>query len=1343
MVTQTHSSSTTLASSVLGQGSPSTPKVWNSPAFLKRSSLPYSTYFDTKYNPFHYEDILESGRDKRLKLGPKGYEWRSAGSKPHPESEAGPMLPRGSSNINLDDVERTQTTRFSPPGERDLSLESEKTTRHNTPDSFSDSVEVDDHIETMLNEDAYKRLHHREGADVQSGEDRQDLSMEETAQDRVKGSSPHTIVLPREDFQPARVVDKEGKLNSAQRNEAPIQNEDDSKPKPTPDVTAIGHEMAEDSGTAASQNLGVSTPERQVPFLESPVSTARPSINCQDALLVGKDKSCTDTEVSREVSNRDSTATGSESVHENQRNNSLESKDVESGSDASEDATAASSLRSHSQDLHNENPDQLDLTPKNAATALSSNSQQSEMSPIPSSSSPEEVASSSIVVEDLKSDGSSSFADKDRQYDRTGNIAFHYTRNEGQLDSTVFSSPSQQRLEGAFSSMGNRSSTPNSQDRPRGEANVSLEERHTELIGIAIEAKSAPRTEAIQVENSQTEKNTDESLMISEHCEKEQLEKAIVTKLEVESSMEHKDDSSSASPAHVRTLISDKIPAPCWPSGAELQRDFGPTKEDYHNEYRSNSISTDVNFTFNNDDQKSNSKAMKTEPTQKYIDESPQKGTIFEDEISSGHELTSAQRDNEAEAVKFPTKPEIEIVDLESESENENEYDGVANGQLAPTEIENTGDVPFYDDRGAKDKDSESIYEHIAHPITNRKEGADEATGGDVMTPTINNNQKVDHLDHQFDQSSSALSNSAGSGQISAEQRFSKDDPSLHKSNSESAGSPLLSISSQDQNTSKISANTIYETQLFTPAASQQPKSFIPESTVPKVQSPNNELSTPSMTQTSTDPPARSDTPKGKSTPSATQSSLISEESISSIVKEQSFGDLDSPSTEMSTAPPLKSSTADETHLVVEELRAIRSRSTKRALARKTTDRLSSASPWFTPKELGQIKQVSDSEGELESVYSSDQESSIEESSLPPHSSPPDPTQNNSISEPSPSGLRTALSYYAPLSTLLSHFNNPTSVLATVHSFNTITRSVSGPRDYHQSLYLTDPSSVSCPLTLARIFRPNELALPNLVQGDAILLRNFKVQSFQNRVGLLSTNSSAWAVFRQDTEVQVRGPPVEFGPEERSFARALWNWWASVRTEHGKGEILQTPIVFIENKEEETHEAIKDERKSKPHTIPSIIASKQIATKTHARKPDVSPSPKLPTKDEATAQRTPTRKRTRSVSTQDASSSPVSDLHTLRDGTSYESWPHESSPDREVFAHRGGHTPTRTPPKRRRIITTIEASKLSPGSDRHVLRDGTSYESTPEKIMRRPGVNYHELRDGTTYVDDDGGGDMM
>lgn len=1279
---------------------------------------------------------------------------------PSPEREAGPILHGSSNNLNPDYVERTQTTRITPPGEGDLFLERatlEKTTHHNPPDSFSYSVQVVDQIDALLNEDAHKPLHHREDTDIQSGEDRQNLGVEEIAFERAKGNSPDTSDLPREDSQPIRVIDKDSKLNPTQRNEAQ-KNEQDGLPKPTLEVTVTGHEKTEDTRTAVSRNLGVSTPEKEVYSLVSPVSTARSDITYQDALLAGKDKSCADAEVGREVTNSLSTATGFENFHENQRSICAEAEDVESGSDANEDVTAASSLRRHSQDLHVENPDQLDLTPENTPTMLSSKLQQSGMSPILSSSSPEEDASSSIVVEDLQSAGSSSFADKDLQYDRTSNIALQYIRNEGKLDSTVFSSPSHQRLEGAFSSTGTGSSILNGEDRPWREATLSIEEGDSGLIGTATEAKSSPRNEAaIQSEEPSTKKNTDESLMPPEQREKELLEQDIVMKPEGEPSMESEFDSSSASPAPVRNdraWPNEEIPAPLWPSSAELQRDFGPnncqthslqTKEEYHKGYRSKSINTDINSTLNNDEQKSNSTAMTIEPTQKSIDES-QKSTTFEDEISSGHGINSAQRDNEAELAKFPTKPEIEIIDLESDCGNENEYDVVSYSRLAPTEIVNAGNAPFDNDQEAKDGDSESIFRHISRPVTNRKEGADEAIGYDVMASTINSNsQKEDHhSDHHMGQSSNAPSNPAGSGQNSAVgESFSKYDPSLHESGSESADSPMSSDSSLDQKNPKNRANPISETQLFTPVASQRQKGFTPEPSAAIVQPLGTELPTPSMTQTSTAPLVRSNTPKEKRTPSPKQSSLISEESILRIVKEHSVGDLDSPSTKISTAPPLNPSMPDEKHLVVDKLKAIRSRSTKRALARKTTDRLSSASPWFTPKEPAQFRQVSDSEGEIESVYSSDQESPIQEGSLHPGPSPPAPTQNHSISEPSPSGLRTGLSYYAPLSTLLSYFNNLTSVLATVHSFNAISQSISGPRDYHQSLYLTDPSSVSCPLTLAQIFRANEIAFPNVIQGDAILLRNFKVQSFQNRVGLLSTNSSAWAVFRQDSEVQVRGPPVEFGPEERSFARALWNWWASVRTEHGKREILQMPIVFIENKEGEAHELIKDESKSKPHILPTGVASEQNPTKTHARKPDVSPSPKPSHKDGETAQGTPIRNRTRSISTQGTNSSPVWDPHALRDGTSYESEPHEPSPGRDIPAHGGGHTLPRTPPKRRRNINTSQASKLSPSADRHVLRDGTWYESMPEKMLRRPGVNYHELRDGTTYVDDDGGEDIL
>lgn len=1172
------------------------------------------------------------------------------------------MLRNISNNLNPYDVEGTQATRLSPPpGGGDVFLErapTENTTDNGSSDIFVDSVQIVDQNDDLLNEDACKPIHQRQVADIQSEEDRQTLGLEETAYERVKDNFPHTSELPGEDFQPISVIDKEGKLDAAQRNEAHIQNEQEFIPKPTPDVIVAGRERVEDTGMATSREL-VSTPEKQVHFSGSPVSTASSNSTPQDALLEGKDKSCTDAEVGRDVSDGLSTAVGFENVHESQRNLYPDAEDF------SEDVTATLSLLSNNQDMNNEYPDQLDLTPDNAATILGSDSQQSGMSPLLSPSSPGKDAPNSIVAEDLLSDGSSSFADENLQDDRSSSIAFQDIRKEWQLNGITFLRLGQERPEGAFSSMGSGSSRSNS------------EEQYTELIGIAAEGKLSPGTEAIHAEDPSLEKTTDESLMLSEQNAKELLEKKIATKPEVESSMEYKVDATTIGPA------------------------------------------------------------------QRSKDESPRKETKLEDDIPSRHEITSAGGDNEAQLVTLPTKPETEIIDLESE--NENEYYGAPASQLVkdaastPIEIENTGNGPFEDDQIAKARDNESILRQIPRP-GNRKEGADETIGVDVMVPNINNNnQKVDHhADHHMEQSSITLSNPAGSGQIPAvKQSLSKEETSLHESDSDSRGLARSSLLALDE---KIPKNITYETQLFTPAASQPQRDFALDPSAAIIQAPDNELLTPSMTQTSTAPPMRPNTSMEKPTPSSSkQSSLISEESISGIVQERSSDTLSSPSTKIGTTPLSRPATPDQKHLVVEKLKAIRSRSSKRALARRNMDRSSSASPWFTHKEPSQFTHVSDSEGELESVDSSDQVSPIREDSLPPAPSPPAPTQEHNMSELSPSGLRTALSYYAPLATLLSHFNNPTSILATVHSFTPIARSITGPRDYHQSLYLTDPSSVSCPLTFAQIFRSNEIAFPNVVQGDAILLRNFKVQSFQNRVSLLSTNSSAWAVFRQDTEVQVRGPPVEFGPEERSFARGLWNWWASVRTEHGKREILQMPIVFIENKEEEARKSFRDERKGKLHIVAKGTASTLKPTDTYAGKPNLSPSPKPPAKDRGTAQKTPTRNRTRSTSTQGTNSSPASDRHTLRDEAWYEPGPHEPSAGPVVPAHGQGYTLTRTPPKRRRKTTAT--SQSSPSTDRHVLRDGTSYESTPEKMVRRPGVNYHELRDGTTYVDGDGNGD--
>ena len=177
-------------------------------------------------------------------------------------------------------------------------------------------------------------------------------------------------------------------------------------------------------------------------------------------------------------------------------------------------------------------------------------------------------------------------------------------------------------------------------------------------------------------------------------------------------------------------------------------------------------------------------------------------------------------------------------------------------------------------------------------------------------------------------------------------------------------------------------------------------------------------------------------------------------------------------------------------------------------------------------------------------------------------------------------GLRTPLSYFAPLSTLCSHFSISISTLSIIVSSTKPERATKGPRDYTMTLYLSDPSlhqqqsssppstpyfkpSESSSTVTAMLFRPHLSALPTLQVGDAILLRNFKVTSLKGKMGLTSTESSAWAVFQRDKgwEPSVRGPPVEFGPEERAYASGLGRWWGSVKGQYehkakGKGKAL-------------------------------------------------------------------------------------------------------------------------------------------------------------------------------------------
>lgn len=165
-------------------------------------------------------------------------------------------------------------------------------------------------------------------------------------------------------------------------------------------------------------------------------------------------------------------------------------------------------------------------------------------------------------------------------------------------------------------------------------------------------------------------------------------------------------------------------------------------------------------------------------------------------------------------------------------------------------------------------------------------------------------------------------------------------------------------------------------------------------------------------------------------------------------------------------------------------------------------------------------------------------------------------------------GLRTALSYFSPLSSLPLHLNDPKSsnstgvdVLAIVVTATAQPkRAKGGPKDHFTTLYVADPPFDSKGSQI-QIFRPWKRSLPIAEIGDVILLRNFVPQSRARECFLLSSDASAWAVWRfsgnnaksdgdqtADEDYyknirECRGPPVESGAEEEAYAAHLRRLW--------------------------------------------------------------------------------------------------------------------------------------------------------------------------------------------------------
>ncbi|GAB7360753.1 hypothetical protein MBLNU230_g0627t1 [Neophaeotheca triangularis] len=210
--------------------------------------------------------------------------------------------------------------------------------------------------------------------------------------------------------------------------------------------------------------------------------------------------------------------------------------------------------------------------------------------------------------------------------------------------------------------------------------------------------------------------------------------------------------------------------------------------------------------------------------------------------------------------------------------------------------------------------------------------------------------------------------------------------------------------------------------------------------------------------------------------------------------------------------------------------------------------------------------------------------------SLPSSTAPPRLEQ-----QPNPAlGLSTPYSYYTPLTNLDRYLNtqsqtstnstHPLDILAIVTTNSKpAERAKSGPRDYYTLLTITDPSLTTTKISTnehqerrVEIFRPWKATLPFAEAGDVVLLRGFQVKSRKRTAYLLSTDASAWCVWRFGevervggeggvrarrrrssqggfgVREEVKGPPVEFGDGERGRVDVLRAWWESGRRSDSK-----------------------------------------------------------------------------------------------------------------------------------------------------------------------------------------------
>jgi hypothetical protein len=356
-------------------------------------------------------------------------------------------------------------------------------------------------------------------------------------------------------------------------------------------------------------------------------------------------------------------------------------------------------------------------------------------------------------------------------------------------------------------------------------------------------------------------------------------------------------------------------------------------------------------------------------------------------------------------------------------------------------------------------------------------------------------------------------------------------------------------------------------------------------------------------------------------------------------------------------------------------------------------------------------------------------------------------------------GMVTPLSYYTPLPNLFEHFGQQVDVLAMCTSNSgEPTRSKTGPKDYNVTIHLADSFLDGATTITAQVFRPYKRALLAAERGQAVLLRAFKVQSQKRKTMLLSTDSSAWAVFSAsgaaakeveayELQVNSTGPPVEYGSEEQVYAKKLMGWWNSEGAAAHPVMATKQGDNYVEDLYSENHN-----RKNGTNGPAEISRGTRSSRRTNNRTDNMeNDGAQSPVFEPTSPKPTPRPRRKMNRTDNDANghdhaeviSSPSSPTRSTRSsrrlGNSTDNAGNSKGPDTadtteplpEIMP---SPKVSRHPRRSTSVISaTPEPSRsLRSQSIVHELRDGTRYVDG-HVPTRKDGV--HELRDGTNYVD--------